>query len=91
MSEISLVSGGFNFLPNDKVLDSIKLKALADDKLNVAQMVISDFHGKHCRKKRKLGLPEFSPFSTMFLKSFFLWVVNMGIMWQKHCWNSRKC
>ena len=26
---------GFNSLPNDKILDSSKFKALADDKINV--------------------------------------------------------
>ena len=31
-------------LPSDKVLDRIKFKALADDKLNVAQMMISVLH-----------------------------------------------
>ena len=30
----------FNPLPNDKILDMTKLKAFADDKLNVAKMTI---------------------------------------------------
>ena len=33
----------FNPLPNDKILDMTKLKALVDDKLNVAKMMISLF------------------------------------------------
>ena len=33
-----------NSLPNDKILDPIKLKAFADDKLNVARMMISVLH-----------------------------------------------
>ena len=30
-----------NSLPNDKILDVMKLKAFADDKIDVAQMMIS--------------------------------------------------
>ena len=33
----------FNTLPNDKIFALIKLKALADDNLNVATMTISVF------------------------------------------------
>ena len=32
-----------NSLPNDKILDMTKLKAFADDKINVAQIMISVF------------------------------------------------
>ena len=35
------VSETFNFFPNDKILDWSKLKAFADDKLNVAKMTNS--------------------------------------------------
>ena len=31
----------FNSFPNDKILDQTKLKAIADDKLNVTKMIIS--------------------------------------------------
>ena len=34
----------FNQFPHDKILDQTKLKAFADDKLNVTKMVISVFH-----------------------------------------------
>ena len=34
---------GFNSLPDDKILDVTKLKAFADDKLNVAKMESSLF------------------------------------------------
>ena len=34
-------SNSINSLPNDKFLDIAKLKAFADDKLNVAKMTIS--------------------------------------------------
>ena len=33
----------FNSLPNDRILDVTELKAFADDKINVAQMMISAF------------------------------------------------
>ena len=54
------------------MLDLSKLKALADDKLNVAKIIISfcDWIRKHCWKRRKCWLPAFSPFPTMFLKAF---------------------
>ena len=29
----------FNFLPNDKILDWMKLKAFADDKINICQKI----------------------------------------------------
>ena len=41
MAEIS----PFNPLTDDKILDQTKLKAFADDKLNVTKMMISVFYG----------------------------------------------
>ena len=32
----------FNLFPHDKILDQTKLKAFADDKLNVTKMIMSD-------------------------------------------------
>ena len=37
----TIISSKFNPLPNDKILDLTKLKAFADDKSNVAKMMIS--------------------------------------------------
>ena len=37
------VSQNFNPLPDDKISDWFKLKAFADDKLNVTKMIISVF------------------------------------------------
>ena len=61
-----------NPLPNNKFLDITKLKAFADDKLNVAKMTFSlcDRVKKHCM------LPAFSSFSTVFSKAFFFRVVK---------------
>ena len=63
----------FNALPNDKILDWSKLKAFADNKINVNKKnKIWFMKGrKHCGKRRKCWLPAFSPFSTMFSKGFF--------------------
>ena len=40
------VKGGYeiNPIPNNKILDMTKLKAIADDKLNIAEMTVSLFH-----------------------------------------------
>ena len=69
-----------NFLPNDKFLDLSKLKAFADDKINVQiesicrrqnkcnlkTEILFGIGRKHCGKRRKCWLPAFSPFPTMF-------------------------
>ena len=72
---------GHNFLillSNNKILDWSKLKALADDKINVSEKLkfCVGKGRKHCGKRRKCWLPAFSPFPTMFLKSFFFKVVK---------------
>ena len=36
----------FNPLPNGEILDKSKLKAFADDKLDIAQVMISVFNGE---------------------------------------------
>ena len=66
----------FNYLPNDNILDVTKLKAFADDKKKLAQMMISDFDRveNFAGKGRKCWLPAFSPFPAMFSKGFFLGV-----------------
>ena len=58
----------FNTLPNDKILDWSKLKAVADDKSNVAEKSRIWFgkDRKHGGKRRKWCLP----FITMFSKGF---------------------
>ena len=72
-------------LPNNKILDWSKLKAFADDKMNLNKK--STCFGKafrkafgkgrkHGRKRRKCWLPAFSPFPTMFSKGFSFSVVK---------------
>ena len=67
----------FNSLPNDKFQHWFKLKAFADDKLNIAKMMISHFDRVEntVGKVGKRLLPAFSPFPTVFSKAFF-WVVK---------------
>ena len=63
----------FNPLPNDKSLDQTKLKAFADDKLNVTKIIISVFD----RVENIVGKGEiactsyFSFFPQCFSKGFF--------------------
>ena len=61
----------FNSLPN-KISDVTKLKAFADDKLNVARMMISILD------RVENWLPAFSSFPTVFSKAFSL---KVGIVW----------
>ena len=68
----------FNSLLNDKILDLLKLKAFADDNLNVYQILkfALEKGRKYCGKYRKCWLPTFSLFTTMFSKGFFLRVIT---------------
>ena len=66
-----------NSLPNNKILDWFKLKAFAEDKLNVAKMLISVFDSvENVGKKEKMQVTSISLFPTMFSKGFFLSVYN---------------
>ena len=70
--------GYINPLPNDKILDVTKLKALADDKLNVTKMKISlcDRAENTVGKGKKCWLPAFPPFPTMDSKALLFKVVT---------------
>ena len=57
--------------PEAKVSALSKLKALADDKLNVTQDIKFVFP-KRCWKSVKFWLPAFATFPTMFSKAFAL-------------------
>ena len=64
------MSCALNYSPNDKILGTAKLKAFADDKCNVAEMMNSLFDSlKTLWERRKCWLPAFSPFPTMFSKA----------------------
>ena len=69
-------SGSFwyiNSLPNSKILDQSKLKAVADDKINLTEKLkfIFGMVEKHFRERRKCWFSAFPPFPKMFSKSFF--------------------
>ena len=66
----------FISLPNDKISDYTKLKALADDKINMTQKSV--WHGlnrKHCGKRRKCWLQHYSqtPSFSGLLKVWIVW------------------
>ena len=56
---------GYNSLPNDKIFASTKLEAFADNKINVANSIISLFGKgrKHYGKKEKMLLTSIFSFS----------------------------
>ena len=60
------VGNHINSLPNDKFSYWSKLKAFADDKINV-----TGIGRKLCGQRRKCWFPAFSPFATIFSKGFF--------------------
>ena len=68
----------FNPLPDDKILDWSKLKALAYDKKKNVTKKLKFVLGmvENMRRRRKCWLPAFSPFFTMFSKGFFFRVVK---------------
>ena len=82
MAQFKTIQNGINSLPkkNDKVLDRSKMKAFADDKINVTEklkfLLENGKHRKHCGKKRKCWLPAFSPVPTMFSKGFLYRVLK---------------
>ena len=65
--------------PNDKILALTKLKAFADDKINVVQNIelALSLDRKHCWKRRKCWLPAFSSLPTMFSNGLFLGVIKI--------------
>ena len=68
----------FNSLPNDSILDQSKLKAFAEDNINVNKKLKFDSGRveKRCEKERKRWLPAFSPFLTVSSTELFLKVVK---------------
>ena len=67
-----------NSSPNVKIPDWSKLTAFADNKLDVAKMMISLFDRLEntLGKGENAGLPAFTPFSTEFFKAVFLGVIK---------------
>ena len=82
-----LFGKGLNAVPNDNIVDLVKLKAIADNKLNIAKMTISLLDRvelrKLCWNRRKCWLPVFSPFLTVFstfLENFPPFSLNVKLL-----------
>ena len=73
-----LLSLILNPLLSNKILDYSKLKAFADDKINVAKMMISlsDRVENIARKGENAGYQHFLLFPQCFQKTFFFRVVK---------------
>ena len=72
-----------NPLPNDKIFDLTKLKALADDKLKVAKMMISLFDRVEntVEKGENAGYQHFLLFPECFPKPSSLGSFIVAIVW----------
>ena len=67
---------------NDKTLEVTKLKAFADDKIHVAQMMISVFDRVEniVGKRENAGYQHFLLFPQCFRKASFLGLLEFGIL-----------
>ena len=81
MQECSLFTLHFNPLPNDNILDVTKLKAFADDKLNVARMMNSllDREENTVGKGENAGYQHFLLFTQCFPKPSSLGSLTVGL------------
>ena len=71
-----------NSLPNDKILDWSKIKAFAEDKVNLTQKLkFALGRVENCGEWRKSWLPAFSPYPTMFSNGYFLWSLKVLFVW----------
>ena len=61
----------FNSFPHNKIFDQTKLKAFADNKLNVTKMIISVFDRVETLWGKEKLLVQAISFPTIFLKGFF--------------------
>ena len=75
----------FNSLPIDKILDRTKLKAFADDKLNVAKMIIFllDRIENIVKKGENAGYQHFLLFQQCFQKTSSSGSLKVGIVWER--------
>ena len=73
----------FNPLPNNKVLDWSKLKALADDKINKTQKlkIVSSCIENIVGKGENAGNQHFLLFPQCSQKLSFLGLLKVGIVW----------
>ena len=75
----------FNPLPDGKILDVTKLKAFADDKINVAQMMVSVFDRieNTVGKGENAGYQHFPLFPLSFQKASFLGSLKVRVVWSR--------
>ena len=73
----------FNPLPDDKLLGLSKLKAFADDKLNVTQNIKVVFHSTEniVRKEENAGYQHFLLFPQCFQNAFSSSALKVVIVW----------
>ena len=80
---LSLICLWINSLPNDKILDWSKLKALADGKINVTEKLkfvlrrVENIVGKG----ENAGYQHFLLFPQCFQKASFQGSLKVGIVW----------
>ena len=81
--ELFGVSFTFNSLQNDKILDWSKLKAFADDKLNVTKELkfVLGREENIVGKGESAGNQHFLLFPQCFQKVSFTEVLKVGILW----------
>ena len=70
-------------LPNDKILDVNKLKAFADDRIKLAQIMISVFDRveNNVGKRENAGYHHFLLFPQCFQRDPFLELLKVRIAW----------
>ena len=75
----------FNSLPKHKILGMTKLEAFADDKINIAQMMISVFDRVEniVGKGENAGYQHFLLFPQCFQKASFSGLLKVEIVWQR--------
>ena len=74
-----------NPLPDDKILDLTKLKAFADDKLNVTQNIKGVFHRIEniVGKEENAGYQHFLLFPQCFQRAFSSRASKVVIVWER--------
>ena len=82
---LTLTSAKFKSLPNGKNLDSSKLKAFVDNKINVAEMKIShsDTVENIVGKGENAGYQHFLLFPQCFQKVSLSGLLKVGIVWKR--------
>ena len=74
----------FNLLPNDTILDWFKLKALADDKINVTEKLKFDLERVEniVGKGENAGNQDFLLFPQCFQRASYTGLLKVGIVWK---------